>query len=93
LLLGASTDQTQHGGASPDGDSDEEKAEFKTLLVSERSKADEENFEEALAKAFLAWNKSEVRVGHCRQRDRLPMLMSICRCHLTPKNYWRIHPS
>jgi amyloid beta precursor protein binding protein 1 len=48
----------------PDGDSDEEKAEFKKLLISERSKADEENFEEALAKAFLAWNKSEVRVGH-----------------------------
>lgn len=63
-LASPNTDQTQHGGALPDGDSDEEKAEFKKLLISERSKADEENFEEALAKAFLAWNKSEVRVGH-----------------------------
>lgn len=63
-LAGPRTDQPQHGGALPDENSDEEKAEFKKLLVSERSKADEENFEEALAKAFLAWNKSEVRVGH-----------------------------
>jgi hypothetical protein len=27
----------------------------------ERRKADEENYDEAIAKAFLGWNKSQVR--------------------------------
>lgn len=54
----------QHGGQVPrdlsdDGGPDEQR-EFKALLNGMRHKADEENFDEALAQAYQVWGESQV---------------------------------
>jgi amyloid beta precursor protein binding protein 1 len=62
-LVTSSADD-QHGGQVPrdlsdDGGPDEQR-EFKALLNGTRHKADEENFDEALAQAYQVWGESQV---------------------------------
>ncbi|WVQ97631.1 hypothetical protein IAU59_004745 [Kwoniella sp. CBS 9459] len=58
LVRAASLWKESHNGRLPE--TSEEKTQFKEALKSEKTKGDEENYDEALAQAYRVWNQSEV---------------------------------